>query len=65
VRSGLATGRASSEVSTFDIAKIAGTSTEQIEKTYAHLLKGHADRWRTALDKYDAQKPSGVVVGTR
>ena len=40
-------------MSMFEIAKMAGTSAAQIEKTYAHLLRGHADRWRTALDAYD------------
>ena len=41
------------EVSMFEVAKIAGTSALMIERTYGHLLRGHQDRWRTALDPFD------------
>ena len=41
------------EVSMFEVAKIAGTSALMIERTYGHLLRGHQDRWRTALDRFD------------
>ena len=49
----------------FEIAKMSGTSAAQIEKTYAHLLRGHADRWRTALDAYDQGWASVDTGGDR
>lgn len=37
-------------ISTFEIARMMGTSVEQIEKTYGHLLPDALDRGRAALE---------------
>jgi integrase len=42
-------------VSTFLIARQMGTSVEQIEKTYGHLLPDAADYTRGQLDAFDVQ----------
>jgi integrase len=42
-------------IATFEIARIAGTSVLQIEKTYGHLLVDAAERGRAALDAFDAR----------
>lgn len=34
-----------------------GTSVEQIDRTYGHLLPDALDRTRTALDSYFAMRP--------
>jgi integrase len=39
-------------VSLYELARFMGTSTEQIDKTYGHLLPDSLDRARTALDGY-------------
>ena len=57
-------------VSLFELARFMGTSVEQIDKTYGHLLPDALDRTRTTLDAFlegvDVQKSflarSGVVV---
>jgi integrase len=49
----------------FELSRLMGTSVEQIDKTYGHLLPDSLDRARTALDAFDAQKPSNVGVGAR
>ena len=53
------------EVALFTLARRMGTSVEQIDKTYGHLLPDAAEHERGLLDAFDAQKPSGVVIGTR
>lgn len=42
-------------IATFEIARMAGTSVLQIEKTYGHLLVDAAERGRAALDAFDQQ----------
>jgi hypothetical protein len=41
-------------VSMFELARYMGTSVEQIEKTYGHLLPDSLDRTRAALDTFVA-----------
>jgi integrase len=41
-------------IATFEIARIAGTSVQQIERTYGHLLPDAIERGRGALDAFDA-----------
>lgn len=42
-------------VSTFELARMMGTSLEMIERTYGHLLPDALDRGRTALEAFDAR----------
>jgi integrase len=39
-------------VSLFELARFMGTSVEQIDKTYGHLLPDALDRTRRALDAF-------------
>jgi integrase len=41
-------------IPTFEIARMMGTSIEQIEKTYGHLLPDALDRGRAALEAFEA-----------
>jgi integrase len=41
-------------IPTFEIARMMGTSIEQIEKTYGHLLPDALERERVALEAFDA-----------
>jgi integrase len=51
-------------VPTFLIARQMGTSVEQIEKTYGHLLPDAADFTRGQLDAFDAQSEAyGLGLG--
>jgi integrase len=45
-------------IPTFEIARMMGTSVEQIEKTYGHLLPDALDRGRAALEAFDARSAS-------
>jgi integrase len=40
---------------TFEISRMMGTSIEQIEKTYGHLLPDALERGRAALEAFDAR----------
>jgi integrase len=40
-------------IPTFEIARMMGTSIEQIEKTYGHLLPDALDHGRVALEAFD------------
>ena len=40
-------------IPTFEIARMMGTSIEQIEKTYGHLLPDALERGRAALGAFD------------
>jgi hypothetical protein len=40
---------------TFEIARRMGTSIEQIERTYGHLLPDALERGRAALEAFDAK----------
>ena len=42
-------------IATFEIARMAGTSVLQIEKTYGHLLPDAIERGRVALEAFDAR----------
>jgi integrase len=42
-------------IATFEIARMAGTSVLQIEKTYGHMLPDAIERGRGALDAFDAK----------
>lgn len=41
-------------VSLFELARFMGTSVDQIDKTYGHLLPDSLERTRSALDLYIA-----------
>ena len=43
-------------IATFEIARMMGTSIEQIEKTYGHLLPDALDRGRAALEAFDTHR---------
>ena len=43
-------------IPTFEIARMMGTSIEQIEKTYGHLLPDALDRGRAALEAFDSSR---------
>lgn len=47
-------------IATFEIARMAGTSVLQIEKTYGHLLVDAIERGRAALDAFDARPDARV-----
>jgi integrase len=49
-------------VSLFELARFMGTSVEQIDRTYGHLLPDALERTRTALDAFAARQPSGAGV---
>jgi integrase len=40
-------------IATFEIARMMGTSLEQIEKTYGHLLPSVLERGRAAMEAFD------------
>ncbi len=44
-------------VSLFELARFMGTSVEQIDRTYGHLLPDSIDRTRSALDSFVAAQP--------
>jgi integrase len=46
-------------VSLFELARFMGTSVEQIDRTYGHLLPDALERTRMALDGFVASQPSG------
>ena len=48
-------------VSLFELARFMGTSVEQIDKTYGHLLPDSAKRVRTALDAFFAEAHGAVA----
>ena len=45
-------------ISMFDLSRLLGSSVEQIDKVYGHLLADSLERARTALDTYVAQQPT-------
>ena len=47
-------------VGLFELSRLMGTSVEQIDRTYGHLLPDSLDRARTALDVFIA-----VVTNTK
>lgn len=48
-------------IPTFEIARMMGTSIEQIEKTYGHLLPDALDRGRAALEAFDSSMKAAEV----
>jgi integrase len=42
-------------ISTFELSRMMGSSLEQIDKTYGHLLPDSLDRGRAALEAFDAK----------
>jgi hypothetical protein len=51
--------------SLFALARRMGTSVQQIDKTYGHLLPDAAEYERGLLDAFDADQASDVGVGAR
>jgi hypothetical protein len=49
-------------VSLFYLARIMGTSVEQIDKTYGHLLPESEDYLRTLLDSYDTVRMASATM---
>jgi hypothetical protein len=49
-------------VSLFELARFMGTSVEQIDKTYGHLLPDALERTRQALDSFVATAPVAEPV---
>jgi len=49
-------------IPTFEIVRMMGTSLEQIDKTYGHLLHDAATRATFALDAFDAREATGETA---
>jgi integrase len=49
-------------IPTFEIARMMGTSIEQIEKTYGHLLPDALERGRAALEAFDSRTLEEATV---
>jgi hypothetical protein len=52
-------------VSLFELARFMGTSAEQIDRTYGHLLPDTLERARTALDAFVARSGTEAVQTAR
>ena len=50
-------------IPTFEIARMMGTSIEQIEKTYGYLLPDALDRGRAALEAFDSARAESFGHG--
>jgi hypothetical protein len=50
-------------MSLFALARRMGTSVEQIDKTYGHLLPDAAEHERELLDRFDARKEKEASNG--
>jgi integrase len=48
-------------VSLFELARFMGTSVEQIDRTYGHLLPDALERTRTALDVFLADDRAEAI----
>jgi integrase len=48
-------------IPTFEIARMMGTSIEQIQKTYGHLLPDALERGRAALEAFDAASTAAAT----
>ena len=53
--------RVSAAVSLFTLARRMGTSVEQIDKTYGHLLPDAEEYERVLLDAFDARADEAVA----
>jgi integrase len=49
-------------VSLFELARFMGTSVEQIDKTYGHLLPDALDRTRQALDVFTVKSEGQEAI---
>jgi integrase len=49
-------------IPTFEIARMMGTSIEQIEKTYGHLLPDALERGRAALEAFDTRAEAAAAT---
>jgi integrase len=52
-------------VSLYELARFMGTSVEQIDRTYGHLLPDSIDRTRAALDTFVNNAAEAAEGGTR
>lgn len=52
-------------VGLFELARVMGTSLQQVDKTYGHLLPDSLDRARTALDAYGNDAAVKAEGGSR
>ena len=48
----------------FELARMTGTSVEQIDRTYRHLLPDSIDRARAALETFGHLAGTGADVST-
>lgn len=48
---------------TFTLARLMGTSEEQISKTYGHLLPTAAEEERRRMDAFDVQSAASAAEG--
>jgi integrase len=49
----------------FELSRLMGTSVEQIDRTYGHLLPDSLDRARTALDLFNLNAAEAAEGGAR
>ena len=54
MRHTFATWAIAAGVSLFDLSRVMGTSVDQLDRVYGHLLGDSLDRVRGALDRYVA-----------
>lgn len=48
-------------VGLFELSRVMGTSLQQLDKTYGHLLPDSLDRARTALDTFGAASAETIA----
>lgn len=66
LRHSFATFSIAAGVSLFELARLMGTSVEQIDRTYGHLLPDSIDRARVALDSFvSGARPAEEADGGR
>jgi hypothetical protein len=46
----------------FELSRLMGTSVEQIDRTYGHLLPDSLDRERTALDAFGGDREADAKL---
>jgi hypothetical protein len=49
-------------VSLFELSRFMGTSVEQLDRTYGHLLPDSIDRTRSALDAFITDAAKGAAL---
>lgn len=52
-------------VGLFELSRLMGTSVDQLDKTYGHLLPDSLDRARAALDAFDTRGTESERLGTK